>query len=123
MAKLHSVPPAEIVGDINNWQQLGIKAKSYDYIVAFEVLEHVDLLNSCWNILKDDGKLLVTTPVPSKDWVLKLLESIGLNQKRTSPHSNLIDLDKIKYFKAAFLKRKLGLSQWAILVKDTVSQR
>jgi SAM-dependent methyltransferase len=111
------VPPAEIVGDINEWQKLGIKPGSMDYIVAFEVLEHVDCLESCWNILKDDGKLLVTTPMPHTDWILKILESLGLNQKRTSPHSNLIYLHKIKYFKPVELKTKMQLTQWAVLKK------
>lgn len=110
-------PPADIVGDINNWAELGLAPKSFDFIVAFEVIEHVDLVEACRDLLKDNGKMLVTTPVPHADWILKLLEFAGLNQKRTSPHSNLVYLDRLPYFKPVYLKRKLGLSQWAILEK------
>jgi 2-polyprenyl-3-methyl-5-hydroxy-6-metoxy-1,4-benzoquinol methylase len=31
-------PPAAIVGDIREWKSLGLKAQSFDVIVAFEVL-------------------------------------------------------------------------------------
>jgi len=39
---LNLIPPADIVGDIGNWPSLGLKAQSFDYIIAFEVVEHVD---------------------------------------------------------------------------------
>ena len=104
--------PADIVGDIRSWQELGLKPKSFDYIIAFEVVEHVDIFQECFELLKDDGELMLTTPVPYMDWILKLLETIGLNQKRTSPHDNLIYLDKIKLFKPIELKNIAFLSQW-----------
>ena len=104
--------PTDIIGDIRSWQQLGLKPKSFDYIIAFEVVEHVDILNECFELLKDDGELMLTTPVPHMDWVLKLLEQIGLNQKRTSPHENLMYLKKIKYFTAIEIRNIAFLSQW-----------
>src|SRR5438105_12388175 len=39
---LDLVPPADIVGDIRDWQSLGIEPESYDAIIAFELVEHVD---------------------------------------------------------------------------------
>src|SRR4051794_16410666 len=38
-------PPATIVGDIREWRKLGLEPASFDFIVAFEVLEHVDCLD------------------------------------------------------------------------------
>jgi len=46
------------------------------------------------------------------DWILKLLEKLGLNQKRTSPHDNLIYLRKMKLFTPIELKNIAFLSQW-----------
>ena len=113
--------PADIVGDIRFWQQLGLKPKSFDYIVAFEVVEHVDIFQECFELLKDDGELMVTTPLPHMDWILKLLETIGLNQKRTSPHDNLIYLDKIKLFSPIELKNIAFLSQWGKFKKRKIN--
>jgi len=111
------VPPAEIVGDIHHWKELGLKENSFDVIIAFEVIEHVDCLNDCFELLKPGGKLLLTTPFPIMDWFLILLEILGLNQKRTSPHNNLVYLKKASVFKYKKIKYILFLSQWGIFIK------
>ena len=113
--------PADIAGDIRSWQQLGLKPGSFDYIIAFEVIEHVDIFQECFELLKDEGELMLTTPVPHMDWILKLLETIGLNQKRTSPHDNLIYLDKIKLFTPIELKNIAFLSQWGKFKKRKIN--
>jgi len=112
------VPPTDIVGDIRLWKQLGLKQNSFDYIIAFEVVEHVDIFQSCFDLLKDDGVLLLTTPVPHMDCILKIFEKMGLNQKRTSPHNNLTYLSKIKLFTPIVLNKKAGLAQWGKFKKN-----
>ena len=110
-------PPADIVGDIREWRALGLTAASFDVIIAFEVVEHVDLFAEAYDLLRPGGKLLLTSPVPEMDWAMKLLEAAGLNQKRTSPHDHLIDFRTIPAFEAIEIRRVAGLSQWGILVK------
>jgi SAM-dependent methyltransferase len=110
-------PPADIVGDIKDWMALGLKPGSFDAVIAFEVIEHVDLTQEAFDLLKPGGILLLTSPVPHMDWVMKLLEWVGLNQTRTSPHSNLIYFESILKFERVSLLRKVGLSQWGILRK------
>lgn len=105
-------PPADIVGDIRDWQDLGLKPNSFDYIIAFEVVEHLDIFKECYTLLKPNGELLIITPVPQMDWFLKILEALGLNQTRTSPHSHLIDLRNIPYFEVVSLQKIAFLSQW-----------
>ena len=112
------VPPADIVGDIHNWKLLGLKEESFDIIIAFEVVEHVDCFNECRELLRGGGMLLVTTPVPHMDWFLILLEFLGLNQKRTSPHSNLVYLKNVSCFKNKKIKIIAFLSQWGIFTKE-----
>jgi 2-polyprenyl-3-methyl-5-hydroxy-6-metoxy-1,4-benzoquinol methylase len=112
------VPPADIVGDISNWRTLGIKEESFDVIIAFEVVEHVDCFKECWEILKFGGKLMMTTPVPGMDWLLRIMEYIGLNQKRTSPHNNLTYLKNVSLFKNKKIKTIMFLSQWGIFIKE-----
>ena len=110
-------PPADIVGDIGNWRGLGLTAASFDVIFAFEVVEHVDCFQACYDLLKPGGKLMVTTPVPHMDWAMKLLELVGLNQKRTSPHDHLIYLNESPCFEESDLKTVAFLAQWGILIK------
>lgn len=110
-------PPADIVGDIRQWRDLGLKGESFDAIVAFEVVEHVDLFQEAYDLLKPGGRLLLTSPVPEMDWAMQLLEAVGLNQKRTSPHDHLIDFRTIPLFEAISIRRVAGLSQWGIFRK------
>jgi SAM-dependent methyltransferase len=113
-------PPADIVGDIRNWRELGLAPESFDVIIAFEVIEHVDLTAEASALLKPGGLLLLTSPVPHMDWAMKLLEAVGLNQRRTSPHDHLVYFEQLRGFEPISLLRKAGLSQWGILRKPLV---
>lgn len=110
-------PPADIVGDINSWSELGLQPNSFDTIIAFEVVEHVDCFQACFDLLKPGGRMLITTPVPETDWILKITESLGLNQKRTSPHDHLVTLKNIPLFSHKKISIILGLGQWAVFTK------
>lgn len=111
------VGPAEIIGDIKNWQKLGLEKESFDVIVAFEVIEHINCFQECWSLLKNDGLLFLTSPVPHFDWLCKLLEAIGLNQKRTSKH-NCVYFSKIPFFQPLKIKRVGLVAQWGIFIKS-----
>ncbi len=110
-------PPADVVGDIRHWRELGLKPASFDVIVAFEVIEHVNCFAECYSLLKPGGRLLLTSPVPHMDWAMKILEWCGLNQQRTSPHSNLTDFRKIPDFEPIAVKTVAGLAQWGVFRK------
>jgi 2-polyprenyl-3-methyl-5-hydroxy-6-metoxy-1,4-benzoquinol methylase len=97
---------------------LGLKERSFDVIIAFEVVEHVDCFKECFELLTDGGMLMVTSPIPHMDWILRILEIIGLNQKRTSVHNELVYLKDVSYFKHKEIKTVGFLSQWAILTKE-----
>lgn len=110
-------PPADVIGDINRWRELGLKPGSFDTIIAFEVVEHVDCFDACYQLLKQGGKMLITTPVPKMDWLLKITEGLGLNQRRTSPHDHLVDLRNVSAFANKSIEIVLGLGQWAVFIK------
>jgi len=111
------MPPADIVGDVREWRDLGLAPASFDAIVAFEVVEHVDCFDACWELLRPGGQLLLTSPLPSMDWACQLLEAVGLNQKRTSPHDHLIDFRDVPRFQPVEIKVVAGMSQWGRFVK------
>ena len=111
-------PPADIIGDIRNWKTLGLKKESFDIIIAFEVVEHVDCFKECWALLKHGGMLMLTTPVPHMDWFLLIMEYLGLNQRRTSPQNNLKYLKNVSCFKYKNIKIIKFLSQWGVFIKE-----
>lgn len=109
---LDLVPPADILGNILDWERLGLKRASFDVVIAFEVVEHVDCFRELYEVLKPGGLLFLTSPVPHMDWFCRILESVGLNQKRTSRHSNLTYFRDIPLFKPVEV-RTVGLAaQW-----------
>jgi 2-polyprenyl-3-methyl-5-hydroxy-6-metoxy-1,4-benzoquinol methylase len=105
--------PADIVGDILNWQGLGMDKESFEAVVALEVIEHVDCLEALCNLCKKDGLIMLSSPHPRWDWLLKVLENLGLTQKRTSRHSNLTDFSKIE-LEPVVLSKPLYIHQVAI---------
>ncbi|MEY2570244.1 MAG: hypothetical protein QOE63_594, partial [Acidimicrobiaceae bacterium] len=64
-------PPADIVGDVFRWRELGLEPHSADAIVAFEIIEHGDFAGVFRDLLKPDGLLFATTPVPRMDPICK----------------------------------------------------
>ncbi len=114
---LDIVPPADVVGDVRDYAALGLEPGSFDAVVAFEVVEHVDCFRACHDLLKPGGRMLITTPLPHRDWVMKLLEAVGLNQRRTSPHDHLVYLEKVPLFAEKRVKVVAGLSQWGVFLR------
>ena len=104
--------PADIVGDIQRWKELGLSAGSFDVIAAFEVVEHIDCFSELRDLLSSNGHLFLTSPVPHMDWACKLLEAVGLNQKRTSPHDHLIYFKDIQLFEPMELRTVGLMAQW-----------
>jgi 2-polyprenyl-3-methyl-5-hydroxy-6-metoxy-1,4-benzoquinol methylase len=108
-------PPADIVGDIFDWPELGLAAHSFDAIVAFEFVEHGDFSQPLHDLLKPDGVLMVTTPVPKLDAVCRVFERLHLLQPRDSPHTHLIDVGEFPRFTLVNRRVKAVISQWAVL--------
>ena len=115
---LDLAPPADFVGDIRTWREIGLEPASFDVIIAFEVVEHVDCFQECYDLLASGGRLLLTSPVPHMDWVMKILERLGLNQQRTSPHDHLVYFRDVPCFEHKTVKTVAMLSQWGIFQKE-----
>lgn len=114
---LDIVAPADVVGDVREWKLLGLAPESFDVIIAFEVVEHVPCIPDCHALLKPGGRLLLTSPVPHMDWVMKGLEAVGLNQRRTSPHDHLVYFTDVPWTGSREVWRVGGLAQWGIFTK------
>ncbi len=111
---LDRAPPADVVGDVRDWRELGLEPGGFDALVAFEVVEHGDFYGAFAELLRPGGLLLLTTPLPAADPLLKVFERLGLNQTRTSPHSNLHRLRDLPGFDPVEVRTVAGLSQWGV---------
>ncbi len=107
--------PADIIGNIMDWKFLGLQERSFDVIVALEVIEHVDCLEALCTLCKKNGLIMLSSPHPKWDWLMKILETLRLTQKRTSEHVNLIDFHKIN-LKPLTIKRPLYIHQIGIFI-------
>ncbi len=105
--------PADIVGDITDWQKAGLRPASFDGIVALEVIEHVDCIEALTALCRKNGLIMLSSPHPHWDWFMKTLEFLHLNQKRTSEHDNLTDFCTIP-LEPVVRKRPLMIHQVAI---------
>lgn len=105
-------PSADIVGDIREWSRLGLKPDSFDVVVAFEVVEHVDCYDEMYKLLRPGGQLFLTSPSPQWDWACKVLEVLKLSQPRTSPHDHLICFSCVPLFDRVELRTVGILAQW-----------
>ena len=113
---LDLVEPADHVGSINEWRRLGLVSESFDAVVGWEVIEHVDCLDAMLSLCRPGGFIALSSPHPQWDWSMKCLEALGLTQRRTSPHDNLTDFSKIPLTRALF-QRPAWIHQVAIFQK------
>jgi len=112
------VPPADGTGHLRARRVLHSPPESFDIIVAFELVEHVNCFEDMHSLLKPGGRLFLTSPRPEMDRLCKILEALRLTQRRTSPHRFLVDFGKIRHFEPLRL-RSVGLvSQWGVFRKS-----
>ena len=104
---------SHVAGDIRDWRNLALEEKSFDVVIALEVIEHVDCLQDLCDLCKKNGLIVLSSPHPKWDWVMELLERWSLTQQRGSDHCNLTDFKVINLNHVLFI-RPLVIHQFAI---------
>lgn len=115
------VPPADVVGNILDWRRLGLEEHSFDAVVGLEVIEHVDCIAAVRSLCKQGGLIFLSSPHPDWDWAMRVLETVGLNQRRTSPHTNLVDFRTLP-FAPVSLRRPAWIHQVGIFRNASAAQ-
>lgn len=93
--------------------------ESFDCIIMIEVIEHIS--PSCYKeinrVLKPDGKIILSTPVPEFDRLIgRLLEKLKLTDSLITPHINLVHLDELPW-KLVARSSILLIDQFGIFTK------
>ncbi len=114
-------------------QALPFATDFFDGVSALAVLEHLDLANNklllsqIFRVLRPGGKLVLTTPTPWTDKLLRFLAEINLvSKEEIMEHKSLLSLDLLKklLIEAGFQPEnikggyfELSMNQWLTAIK------
>ncbi|MGH7336731.1 MAG: hypothetical protein ACREI7_04065 [Myxococcota bacterium] len=110
--RLDTAPPADVVGDVRAWRELGLDAASFDLVIAFDVLQRVDCLDACYELLVPGGYLLVIAPIPGREWLARALATLGVRRRTTKPPTRRVDFDDLRGFVRRSSRNVGGVEQW-----------
>jgi SAM-dependent methyltransferase len=108
---------ADFAGDVRDWRNLGIGPGSFDFIVAFDILQHIDCLSECFDLLAPGGRLLVIAPIPGREWISRLLSTLRLRPSPPSPSSRTEDFRHLRGFRLVSSRTESFVERWAVLRK------
>lgn len=82
-----------------NAYETGFKDNTFDFVICLETIEHLGpkVYPEIRRILKQNGRIFVTTPKKRWNWVIELLSAARLSDPLVTPHTNLVDPDEIPF--------------------------
>jgi 2-polyprenyl-3-methyl-5-hydroxy-6-metoxy-1,4-benzoquinol methylase len=113
-----------------NWDFPMLSGQPFDTVVALAVVEHLsdpfEILVRVRRLLGDSGVLVLTTPVRSARWILRISSLLGLTSREASGEhrellakADLLDLLSRSGFKVRHYQRfLLGFNQLLVCVKN-----
>ena len=109
--RIDRAPPADIVGDVRSWRELGLAAESFDIVIAFDVLQRLDCLTEAYDLLAPGGYLFVVAPVPGRERWARWLGALGLRRRPPAPPTRRVGFEDLRCFRE--VGRRIGLlEQW-----------
>jgi len=106
--------PADIIGDVKTYP---FKKNQYDVVIALEMIEHVNCFVEIETMLKPEGILIISSPVPHFDWLCRVLERLHIFQDRETPHCNLFYLKDVP-FKPVRKIVLFGINQFGVFTNN-----
>jgi SAM-dependent methyltransferase len=110
--RLDTAPPADAVGDVRAWRELGLEAASFDLVIAFDLPQLVDCLGACHELLKPGGYLFVVAPIPGRERLARALAALGLRRAPAASPARPVDPWKLGGFRLVASRRVGGVEQW-----------
>jgi hypothetical protein len=112
--RLHSQPPADIVGHLRDWRELGLEPASGEILIAFDGLPTPASYRDCWELLVPGGRLFVVAPIPGRRFFARALGLVGLRRPNLGDASPL-GLERLRGFVTRKLRRAQGVDLWVTL--------
>ena len=110
--RLDVAPPADVVGDVRAWRELGLEPESFDLVIAFDQLQYVDCLGACHELLKPGGYLIVVAPIAGREWLARALAALGLRHAPAAPPARRVDPAQVGGFLLVASRRVGWVEQW-----------
>jgi SAM-dependent methyltransferase len=97
---------------------LPFQSNYFDYVIAVEIIEHLEpkVYKEIKRILKQDGMLIVTSPKPRWNWLIKVLSGIGLSDPLITKHINPVYPDDLPF--KLLKKQSLLFIEWFGVFKN-----
>jgi hypothetical protein len=78
--RLHREPPADCVGELARWRDLGLAAAGFEIVIAFDGLAGREAFAACFVLLVPGGRLFLVAPRPGRGALARLLARLGLRR-------------------------------------------
>lgn len=96
---------------------LSFSDNTFDCIIMIEVIEHIDpsTYNEIERVLRPNGKIILTTPLPTFNWLVELLAKMRVVNSLKTEHINLVRLnDLAKRWKLIKQSRIFLIDQYGV---------
>jgi SAM-dependent methyltransferase len=116
--RLDREPPADLVGELRSWRELGLEPEGFDVVLAFDLPAWADGARACLDLLTPGGLLFATAPVPGRVALARALAALGLAPPPSRrPPRGPGDLAHLPGFLPLAVRRRAFVEQWARLRK------
>lgn len=116
--RLDREPPADLVGELRAWRELGLEAASFDLVIVFDLQAWTDGSRACLDLLTPGGLLFATAPLPGRAPLARALAALGLAPPLSrAPVLATVDLARLPGFEPLAVRHRGFVEQWARLRK------
>jgi 2-polyprenyl-3-methyl-5-hydroxy-6-metoxy-1,4-benzoquinol methylase len=98
--------------------KLSFGDNTFGCIIMFEVIEHIwtSSYTQIERVLKPNGKIVLTTPVPRFNWLVELLSKHGIANSLKTPYINLVNINDVsKRWKLLKSNKIFMIDQYGVL--------
>lgn len=115
--RLDRQPPADLVGEVRAWRELGLAAGSFEVVLAFDLPSWEGGAEACVELLAPGGLLFATAPLPGRAPFARALAALGVGPAPRRPAVAALDLAALPGLRPLALRRRAFVEQWAKLRK------
>ncbi|HEX9799959.1 MAG TPA: class I SAM-dependent methyltransferase [Thermoanaerobaculia bacterium] len=114
--RLAAAPPADYLGELGDWSELGLAPGSFEIVIAFDGLAGRREFANCFALLVPGGRLFLVAPRPERRGLARRMTRLGL-RRANAGDAEPVDLAALGGFRLR-KRRRVGLvDEWLSLQK------